>query len=427
VTQPKIRLILVSDLGRIVTGNTPPRKIKDYIGNKTTWIKPTDIEIGSRFIKKTEEKLSDKGYEKYHSSLLPPLSTCVVTIGTVGEKICLTKEESFTNQAINAIIPDKSKFDPMFIFYLLKYNLHLVELRHSGTASGRQNISKSSFGNIKLKVTDLHSQKIIGWILSKYDDLIENNSKRIEILNKVAQFVYNEWFVNLKFPSYQKIKFVDSDYGMIPEGWKIKKLGDIVKMTRGLSYSSSNLVENGKIIFVTLKCIERGGGFRYDGIKRFEGKYKDSHVVKTGDIVIAVTDMTQERNIIARPARIPQLNENEIIISMDLVKVTPIEELDRNWLYSFLNYSTFGIEMKEFANGVNVLHLKSEPMEDFQFIMPDEVIIQKYSETVSKIYYQIDNLYLRNHNLANSRELLASKLLSYDTDISKLDIVPEGY
>ncbi len=408
----KIKTIQVSDLGDIVTGDTPPRKNKEFFGIETTWIKPTDIRIGKRFVNHSEEKYSDLAHKKYIKKLIPPNSTCVVTIGSIGKKICMTKEPSFTNQAINSIIPN-DEYDPMFVYYVMKYNLHLVESRHSGTSSGRENISKSSFGRIKLNVpVDVDEQKRIGYILSKYDELIESNDKKIKDLDEIIKRLYIEWFLNYKFPGHTKTKFLNSRYGKIPEKWKIKKTKEIFKVKKGSSYKSSNLVEESDIAFITLKSIGRGGGFRYDGVKNFSGDFKEIHKVIPGDIVIAVTDMTQERLIVARPARVPKLKETVSIISMDLVKVNPIIELDKNWLYSFLRYSTFGLEVKEFANGVNVLHLKDEPIEDFEFVMPDKDLTIEFSKIVSEMYDQIDNLYLKNDILVKTREMLSSRFFT---------------
>ena len=272
--------------------------------------------------------------------------------------------------------------------------------------------------------SDKKEQEKIACILSNYDSLIANNSLRIQILESMAKLIYIEWFVKFKFPGHESIGMVDSgtSLGEIPDGWKVKRVYDIVDIQKGFSYKSENLVDDGKIAFINLKCFERGGGFRYDGLKRFEGDFKEKHVVKCGDIVLAVTDMTQNREIVARAARIPKLNENTIIISMDVVKINPKNNLDKTWIYGLLNYSSFGITMKEFANGVNVLHLKSEPIGEYQFVMPDQKSIDAYSQIVSRVYNEIDNLQLKNQNLVATRNLLLHKLVSGEIDVSKLDI-----
>ena len=215
---------------------------------------------------------------------------------------------------------------------------------------------------------------------------------------------------------------IPSELGEIPEGWEVRKIKDIAEITKGMSYKSENLVDEGGCAFVNLKCINRGGGFRYEGVKRFEGKFKERHVVNQDDIVIAVTDMTQNREIIARPARIPKMNEETILISMDLVKITPRNNDLKTWLYGLLKYSQFGETLKDFANGVNVLHLSTENMLEYAFSLPDSKLITKYTETICNFYKIVDNFELKNQNLRKTRDLLLPKLISGEIDVSDLDI-----
>lgn len=309
---------------------------------------------------------------------------------------------------------------PKYVYYLL----HTIDFNNFNAGAGVPTLNRNHLDRYELMIHELPEQKKIAGMLSNYDDLIENNSRRIQLLDSMAKLIYDEWFVKFKFPGYETVKMIDSetDFGEIPDGWGVKILYDVVDIQKGLSYKSENLVEDGKVAFVTLKCFDRGGGFRYDGVKRFEGDFKEKHSVKCGDIVVAVTDMTQDRAIVARAARIPKLNEENIIISMDVVKMNPKNGLDKSWLFGLLNYSSFGMNMKEFANGVNVLHLKSDPMGEYQFVMPDQKTIDAYSQIVSRIYQEIDNLQLKNMNLAATRDLLLPKLISGELDVSELDI-----
>ena len=114
--------ISIGEIGQVITGNTPPRKNPEFYGNAYKFIKPTDMDIGNRYTPVTEDFYSEIAYEKYIKSLIPPLSTCVVTIGSIGQKMTLTDSYSFINQAVNAVIPNTEKFDQIFIFYALKNN-----------------------------------------------------------------------------------------------------------------------------------------------------------------------------------------------------------------------------------------------------------------------------------------------------------------
>ena len=189
----ELRTIQIKDLGRIITGNTPPTSKRELYGDQYPFIKARDMLPDCRYIGKTEESLSQKGWEAYKSKVLPKNTTCVVTIGTLG-KICFTKEPCFCNQAINAIVPS-DEFDKFYVFYLMKTIIEQLRMLDSGTASGRENVSKSSFGSIEVKVPPLPIQRKIAAILSAYDRLIENNTRRIEILEEMARSIYRESFV----------------------------------------------------------------------------------------------------------------------------------------------------------------------------------------------------------------------------------------
>lgn len=180
----------IGQLGEVITGNTPPRKNPELYGDFIPFIKPTDIEIDRRFTPKPEECYSELGFEKYRKSLIPKGATCVVTIGSIGKKITQAVTDCFINQAVNAVITNEN-FDPDFVFYLLKNNLDKVKGLDSGTSSGRENVSKSSFSSIEVKVVKhLPTQRRIASILSAYDDLIENNLKRIKLLEEKARLHY---------------------------------------------------------------------------------------------------------------------------------------------------------------------------------------------------------------------------------------------
>ena len=180
----------ISKLGNIITGNTPPRKMPQYYGDAYPFIKPTDIDIDSRYTFNPEECYSQLGFEKYRTSIIPKDATCVVTIGSIGKKITMARTDCFINQAMNAVVP-YPKYDAMYIFYLLKNNLTSVKYADSGTSSGRENVSKSALGHIEILVeTDIEKQHRIASILSAYDDLIENNLCRIKLLEEAARCEY---------------------------------------------------------------------------------------------------------------------------------------------------------------------------------------------------------------------------------------------
>ncbi len=219
----------VRELGRVVTGHTPPTTKKEYYGDKYLFLKPTDMVIGQKHAYTTEEGYSELAATKYKSSLIPKGSTCVVCIGTLGEKMAMAHCDLFTNQSVNSIIPNDN-YDPDYVYYLLKHNLHKVKALNKGTASGREFVSKTTFLDLEIEVIDnLNIQRKVSSILSSFDDLIENNRKQIKLLEEAAQWLYKEWFIDLHFPGYETTPIHDG----IPEGWRKEGLGGLAPIITG--------------------------------------------------------------------------------------------------------------------------------------------------------------------------------------------------
>lgn len=231
-------------------------------------------------------------------------------------------------------------------------------------------------------------------------------------METIARALYREWFVLFRFPGHDKLRRVASPLGEIPKGWEVKKLGDTSETFRGRSYRSVDLADEGCLPFLNLKCLDRDGGFRRTGLKRYIGEYKDSHVAKKGDIVVAVTDMTQERRIIAHSALVPSLGSEYGVCSMDLVRIEPKRPMPKMFLYCLLRYSTFADEVKQHANGVNVLHLSPERITDFQFPLPPQQLMTLFADFAAASLEQIDTLENQIENLRQTRDLLLLRLLS---------------
>ncbi len=217
-----MKLIRIKDLGRTVTGHTPPTSESKYYGDFMPFVKPTDIDVESKYTYSPEQYYSEEAAEKYKTSLIPKGSTCVVCIGTIGEKMTMAHCDLFTNQSINSIIPSQ-EYDPDYVFYLLKYNLGKVKALNKGTASGREFVSKSTFLEMEVSVfEDKATQERIGSILSAYDSLIENNQQQIRLLKEAANRLYKEWFIDFNYPGCS----CSDQNDFLPDGWKRVKLDD---------------------------------------------------------------------------------------------------------------------------------------------------------------------------------------------------------
>ena len=233
------KIVTIGELGIIITGNTPPRSNPKLYGNYTPFIKATDISETEKYTYHPEEYYSEEGYNKYIKSLIPKGSTCVVTIGSIGKKMTMAHCDLFINQAMNAIIPNEN-FDNEYVYYAVKNILPNIKMLDSGTASGRENVSKSAFSKMQILIEDnIITQRRIAEILFRYDSLIENYQKQIKLLEESTQRLYKEWFVDLRFPGHENTKIVDG----IPEGWEKTCLGDLVCFKRGKTITKKEIIE----------------------------------------------------------------------------------------------------------------------------------------------------------------------------------------
>ena len=252
--------------------------------------------------------------------------------------------------------------------------------------------ASDSITNLKIFIPPLPEQARIATVLSWFDDLIEVKKKQNEILEKTAMAIFKSWFID--FEPFKDEEFVyNEELGReIPKGWEVKRLGDVVKAFKGLSYKSSEKYQEnieGGYIFITLDNFIRGGGFKneYSWIK--SEKIKKSHFVKEGDLIIALTDMTHDAKIVGAPAIVNLPNGFDYgVISLDCMKLEPIVENLKYYLYMFLKYTQE--DNSTFANGANVLHLMVNNFLVGKLLqIPPPPILQSFHSLVEPLFQKI--------------------------------------
>ena len=196
-------------------------------------------------------------------------------------KVSINGQAGFGSTEFYIFRAKQGKSDENFVYYLTSSDAVVLPAINSMTgASGRQRADKRFIERTKLNVPDLPTQKRIADILSAYDDLIENNNRRIALLEKAAQELYKEWFVRFRFPGYENAKFENG----LPEGWEIKKLSEISEFVYGKMPNSTLVSDEGYPIF---------SGYRVSGYYP-EYMYEDKQLVLiargvggTGDVKLS--------------------------------------------------------------------------------------------------------------------------------------------
>ncbi|WP_295057583.1 restriction endonuclease subunit S [uncultured Fibrobacter sp.] len=411
----------LKEVGEVVTGNTPPTTQREYYGTQYKFIKPTDMREGQRYVPITEEYYSELAYQKYRKSLLPVNTPCVVTIGSLGKKMCLTDEPSFTNQAVNAVIPNEN-FDGEFLYYCLRTRLPYVKQLDSGTTSGRENVSKSSFSNIVIEAPSLAIQKRIASILSAYDNLIENNNKRIKILEQMAENLYKEWFVRFRFPGHETTRFVPSNMGKIPSTFTLAKMQDVFEYYIGGGwgedeYSSDFPVEAKVIRGADFPFVERGDLGTCPNRFHKESNYK-ARKLEPGDIILEVSGGTAEqpvgRTILVSQQMLDRFNGQVICASFCKLVRLKKETISPIYFYYWMQflYETRIIDRFQLQS-TGIINFKFEYfLKKGDVMLPPSEIMKKFEDLVSPIHAQIEKLAMETENLIKQRDLLLPRLMS---------------
>ncbi|MGH7827905.1 MAG: restriction endonuclease subunit S [Candidatus Binatia bacterium] len=200
--------------------------------------------------------------------------------GTLGEVFYV--EDDFWPLNTSLYIEDFKGNDPRFISYFLR-QLNFGSRNAAGAVPG---VNRNHLHAMKVRLPSPGLQRRIAGLLSAYDDLIENNQRRIKILEEMARSLYREWFVNFRFPGQEKFPLIDSPLGSVPKGWEVEKLGDLTAyLNRGLSPSYD---ENGGSIVINQKCI-RDQRLSLEPARRQTKQIPPDKRVRFGDVLINST------------------------------------------------------------------------------------------------------------------------------------------
>ena len=239
---------------------------------------------------------------------------------------------------------------------------------------------------LEVVLPPLGIQRRIASILSAYDDLIERNTRRIAILEEMARRIYEEWFVHFRFPGHELVKMVESELGLIPEGWELRRLGDVVELAYGKA----------------LKAEERKPGpYPVYGSSGVVGSHDTSLVNGPGIIV-------------GRKGNVGSVHWCD-------VSFYPIDTVYFVRTELPLHYVFFNLKRQNFINNdAAVPGLNRNQAYSLHFLVPSKVVLGRFVELCGPIFKQLRLLAVKNANLRATRDLLLPKLISGELDVSTL-------
>ena len=309
-------------------------------------------------------------------------------------------QELLLNQRAGKILA-KTNNDLSFLYYMFSSWAMKVSITNRAYGAANQaNVSPSDILSIKFNFPNYECQKKIGLILSRYDEAIENNNKRMKLLEQMAQNLYKEWFVRFRFPGYENCEFENG----IPVGWKVEKLGNFCKITDG-THDTPAQVEEG-IPLVTGKAIINGRidfSIPYNISVEDHEKIKKRSGLKTGDILFSN---------IGTIGNVCLVNYDREFSVKNMIIFKPESINQSMYLFYLLNSDSIQSLFTAQTNGASQQFLGLDFMRRFKILLPSEEIIKLFGEKEVLIIQQINIFQQQNQNLAKQRDLLLPRLMS---------------
>ena len=305
-----------------------------------------------------------------------------------------------TQKEVATLEAKKAKADARFTYYLTSSDAVVLPAINSMTgASGRQRADKRFIQRLKLNLPDLPTQERIADILSAYDDLIETNSRRIELLEQAAQELYKEWFVRFRFPGHETSGFENG----IPKGWNVCRFSSIANVLSGGTPSTDHdEYYGGNIPFYTPKD-SSDDYFVFDTISKLteEGlQHCNSQLYPKNTIMITARGTVGNLNLLAKPMA---MNQSCYALTSNTIP-------SQYFLFFLIKREI--LKLRKMASGGVFDTIIVSTFDHIKVTIPDKSLIMSFDMLVSPILDETYTLLKQNRNLIRQRDLLLPRLMS---------------
>jgi len=300
--------------------------------------------------------------------------------------------------------------DTTFMRYVLCSQSFTNYIRPIVTGINVPHISPGQIRDFKFILPPLAAQRRIASILSAYDDLIENNTRRIAILEEMARRIYEEWFVRFRFPGHDEVKRVESELGLIPEGWRVGSLGEAAAINaRSIRPADAPL----EILYIDIASVVPGAITQKQPYRFSEAPGRARRVVRHGDVIWScVRPNRRSYALILQP-------EPALIASTGFA-VLSAKSVPYSYLYFAVTTDDFVGFLTNHATGAAYPAVTASTFEAAPFLIPEEEVADQFHAVVAPMLDLSETLKRKNTNLRATRDLLLPKLISGELDVSTL-------
>ena len=384
----------ISDIGTVVGGATPStKKIENYEGGNIAWITPKDLStLSGRYIQCGERNITEIGLKSCSTQLLPKNTVLFSSRAPIGY-VAIAANEVCTNQGFKSVIPNEAT-DPLFLFYLLKYNKDKIEAMGSGTTF--KEVSGNTMKNIIVRVpSDKEVQKNIASVLGTLDDKIEENERINNNLEQQAKAIFANEFLSHK---------------ILPDGWKQGSLIDVANYLNGLAMQKfrPNANETGIPI---LKIKELRQGCCDNNSEMCSPNIKREYIIRDGDVIFSWSGSLL---VDFWCGGICGLNQH-------LFKVTS-SKYDKWFYYAWTKHHLDRFISIASDKATTMGHIKRDELAKAEVLIPNESDYIRIGALLNPVHDLIISNRIENKKLALLRDILLPKLMSGELDVSDIKI-----
>lgn len=393
----------ILDLGTIGRGRSRhrPRNDAKLYGGDYPFVQTGDVKAANLYLTEYSQTYNEIGLQQ--SKLWEKGTLCITIAANIAESAILGIDACFPDSVVG-FIPNEKRSDVRYVKYLMdELKLYMQQISKGTT---QDNLSLEKLCRVRFEVPPLFIQKRIASILSAYDSQIENNQKRIKLLEQMAENLYKEWFVRFRFPGYETAEFEGGE----PKGWEKVELNSILsKITTGLNPRKNFVLGQGDNYYVTIKNMENNTVVLDEKCDKVDDdaivKINKRSDLQTGDILFSGIGTIGRVFLI-------DISTNNWNVSESVFTLRANNLVTKEYLYMLLLSDDLQNYCQLHAQGVAQLGIRMAELKSFKFTLPGKEVISKFTKEVSPILNLVSALRKQTTFLTTQRDLLLPRLMS---------------
>lgn len=388
----------------ICSGGTPKSTITEYYGGNIPWLNTKEINFNQ--IYKTEKTITNEGLNNSSAKWIPAKSVIVAMYGATAGKVAINRIPLTTNQACCNLMINPTKADYRFVYYALCNDYtYLASLANGGA---QQNLNAQQIKDFAIPLPSLEGQKRIANILSSFDEKIELNRRINENLEQQVQALFKSWFVD--FEPFKDGKFVDSELGKIPEGWKVGQISDFGKIICGKTPSkASKDFFGGNIPFIKIPDMHNQLFILHseDSLSYKGSSSQQNKLLPPYSLLVSCIATVGLVSINTKPSHTNQ-------------QINSIVPYNSSYLfYLYLSLTSMKKKLENMGRGgTATLNVNTTSFSKILIIIPKQSVLDKFSSIISPLFKNIEILSEQNFKISQLRDTLIPRLMSGELQIN---------